>query len=108
MDETPEVELGREGPPTKFPEVPPSSYAESVRSAWFMESITQMQQTIGELKAALNHLAASSEKQAAKLESICHWIYTACAVIIILLVIDVFCLSKIWDGMFMLLKTAAH
>jgi hypothetical protein len=102
------TDLGREAPPTKFPEVPPTSYAESVGSAWLMESIMQMQQTIGELKATVSHLTTASDKQSAKLDSISHRIYAAGAVLTVVIAIGGFFLSKIWDGVFTLLKAAAH
>ena len=100
-------ETGRETSPKAFPEVPPTTYSESVGSAWLMESVMQMQQSIGELKATVSHLTTASDKQSSKLDSISHRIYAAGAVLTIVIAVGGFFLSKIWDGVFMLLK-AAH
>ena len=101
-------ETGRETAPTKFPEVTPSAYADSVGSTWLMESVMQMQQSIGELKATVHHLTTASDKQSAKLDSISHRIYAAGAVITLVIAVGGFFLSKIWDGVFTLLKAASH
>jgi hypothetical protein len=105
---SPKPETSRDTPPTKFPEVPPTTYSESVGSAWLMESIMQMQQTIGELKATVSHLTTASDKQSAKLDSISHRMYAAGAVLTVVLALGGFFLSKIWDGVFALLKASAH
>jgi hypothetical protein len=103
MAKTPKIETGREAPPAKFPEVPPTAYAESVGSAWLMESVMQMQQAVGELKAHVSHLTSSSEKQSKKLDRISHIIFAAGVVMAIGIAVAGFFLNKIWDGVFTLL-----
>jgi len=63
----------------------------------------QMQQSIGELKATVNHLNNASEKHGTKLDRISHIIFAAGVVLAIVLAIGGFLLNKIWDGVFMLL-----
>jgi hypothetical protein len=92
------TESGRETTPKSFPEVPPSTYTESVGSAWLMESVMQMQQSVGELKATVGHLTTASDRQATKLDSISHRIYAAGVVLAVLLSIGGFFMNKIWDG----------
>jgi hypothetical protein len=106
VPKSPKTESGREAPPTKFPEVPPTTYAESVGSAWLMEAVMQMEQSIGELKATVAHLNTSSEKHSTKLDRISHVIFAAGVVLAIILAIGGFFLNKIWDGVFTLLTKA--
>jgi hypothetical protein len=68
-----------------------------------MEAMMQMQQSIGELEATVNHLNAASEKHGTKLDRISHIIFAAGVVLTIVLAIGGFLLNKIWDGVFMLL-----
>jgi hypothetical protein len=96
------AETGKEAPPSKFAEGPPS-YADTVSSAWLIESLMQMQQAVGELKSDVKHLSAASEKQSRKLDRISHIIFAAGVVLVILLSVGGFFLNKIWDGVFTLI-----
>jgi hypothetical protein len=58
----------------------------------------QMQHAMGELKATVEHLRATSEKQSSKLDRISHQIYAAGVVLAILLALGGFFMNKIWDG----------
>ena len=96
-------EPGPESPPKSFPEVPPSSYAQSVGIGHVVESMMQMQQSIGELKANVDHLTRASDKQSGKLDRISHVIFAAGVVLAIVLSVGGFFMNKIWDGVFTLL-----
>jgi hypothetical protein len=100
-------ESGRETVPMQFPEVPPPAYGQTIGILHLVESMMQMQQAIGELKANVIHLKDASNKQTAKLDRISHIIFAAGVVLAIVLAIGGFFLNKIWDGVFTLLK-AAH
>jgi hypothetical protein len=75
----PEAEREEITPP-KFPEIAPP-YAQAVGSAWLAESVMQMQQAIGELKATVGHLKTASDKQGEKLDTISHRVYAAGVVV---------------------------
>jgi hypothetical protein len=89
--------------PTQSPEVAPS-YTGAVGSAWLMESLMQMQQSVGELRATANHLKSASDRHSAKLDRISHIIFASGVVLAIVLALGGFFLNKIWDGVFTLLK----
>jgi hypothetical protein len=99
-------ETGRETVPTQFPDVKPP-YDQTIGVLHLVESMMQMQQAVGELKANVVHLKDASDRQTAKLDRISHIIFAAGVVLAIVLAIGGFFLNKIWDGVFMLLK-AAH
>jgi hypothetical protein len=90
--------------PTQSPEIAPS-HREAVGSAWLMESVMQMQQSVGELRATANYLKSASDKQGAKLDRISHIIFASGVVLAMVLALGGFILNKIWDGVFTLLKT---
>jgi hypothetical protein len=92
-----------EAPPQSFPEVPPSAYAHSVGIGNVIESMMQMQQSIGELKSDVRHLANASESQSKKLDRISHIIFASGVVLVIVLAVGGFFLNKIWDGVFNLM-----
>ncbi len=107
MGRPPRIEPHTDSTPGQFPEVVPPSYAETVQTGWVVESMMQVQQTLGELKATTKYLTDASNKQGAKLDRISHIVFAAGVVLAIILTIGGFLLNKIWDGMVILLK-AAH
>lgn len=107
MARAPKNAQGTEDVPHDFPEVAPPAYAQAVGAGYLVETVMQIQQSIGELKATVSHLKESSDKQSAKLDSISHKIYAAGVVIALVLAGVGFLLNKMWDGIFILLK-ASH
>ena len=97
----------RESAPARLAETPPPPYGQTVGVLHLVESMMQMQQAIGELKANVAHLAEASSKQTTKLDRISHIVFASGVVLAIVLAIGGFFLNKIWDGVFTLLK-AAH
>ncbi len=95
----------KETAPERFPEVPPPAYAQAVGSTWLVESMMQMQHAVGELKATVEHLKATSDKQSSKLDRISHQIFAAGAVLAVVLAAVGFFMNKIWDGLVVLMKT---
>jgi hypothetical protein len=93
----------RETTPKRFPEVTPTAYTEAVGATYLVESMMQMQQSLGELKATVGHLKSASDKQSTKLDRISHIIFAAGVVLAIILGIGGFLLNKIWDGVFAIL-----
>jgi hypothetical protein len=55
-----------------------------------------MKGTLGEVKEAIRTLQKTAEDQATKLDSISHQIYTAWAILIVLIGIGGFLLDKFW------------
>lgn len=92
--------------PKDFPEVKPPAYAEGVAGAYLVESMMQMQKTLGELSASVEHLKSEADKQGAKLDRISHIMFASGVVLAILIAVGGFFLNKIWDGVFALLNTA--
>jgi hypothetical protein len=70
MVRQPKAEPVKEIAPQSFAEIPPPAYAQAVGATYLVESIMQMQQTIGELKATVTHLKEASDKQTVKLDRI--------------------------------------
>jgi len=94
--------------PKEFPEVLPSSYPGAVGGAYLIESVMQMQKSIGELSSHISHLTAASEKHGEKIDRISHRMYAAGIVLTIVLGIGGFLLNKIWDGVFKLLQVTPY
>ena len=108
MARPPRIEPHADTTPGQFPEVVPPSYAETVQTGWVVESMMQVQQTLGELKAMTKHLTEESTRHGAKLDRISHIIFAAGAVLAVLMSIGGFLLDKLWDSMVLLLKGASH
>ena len=99
---------GSEGePPRRFAETPPPSYPDTVDRTYLVETLMQMQSTLGELKAAVQHLTGELKTQARTLNRISHVIFAAGVVIAIVLSIGGFFLNKIWDVLIAALKASA-
>lgn len=96
-------ESGQETTPKQFPEVPPPAYAETVGALHLVESMMQMQQSIGELKSDVGHLKSTSDKQSKKLDRISHVIFATGVVLAIGVAVCGFILNKIWDGLIAIL-----
>jgi hypothetical protein len=105
MVRQPKVETVRETAPQSFPEIPPPAYAQAVGATYLVESIMQMQQTIGELKSTVTHLKEASDKQTVKLDRISHIIFASGVVLAIILGIGGFFMNKIWDGVVTIIET---
>jgi hypothetical protein len=105
MGKPPRAETARETTPKRFPEVTPDAYVQAVGAGHLVESMMQMQHSIGELKATVNHLNTASDKQSTKLDRISHIIFAAGVVLTIILGIGGFFLNKIWDGVFTLMTS---
>lgn len=95
---------GQESEPKDFPEVAPPNYAQVVGAGWIVESLMQMQHSMGELKANVDHLKDASGEHDKKLDRISHIIFASGVVLVIILAVGGFFLNKIWDGVFTLLK----
>jgi hypothetical protein len=93
--------------PRQIPETTPTRYAGAVNEMWLAETVMQMQKSIGELTSSVAHLETTSADQSTKIDKISHRMYAAGVVITVLMGLGGFFLSKIWDGVFTLLK-AAH
>lgn len=104
MAKPPRIGPQVETTPKQFPEVVPPSYADTVGNGWVVESMMQMQQAVGELKATTHHLTSASDKSSSKLDRISHVIFAAGVVLAIILAIGGFLLDKIWDGIVVLMK----
>lgn len=87
----------RETTPKHFAEVPPTTYPEAVGTTFVVESLMQIQKSIGELQSTVNHLKTSVDSHGSKIDSISHRVYAAGAVIAVLLGIGGWLLNKIWD-----------
>ena len=92
--------------PRQIPETTPTRYAGAVNEMWLAETVMQMQKSMGELTSSVAQLKTTSADQSTKLDKISHRMYAAGAVITVLMGLGGFFLSKIWDGVFMLLKVA--
>ena len=93
-------------PPKEFPEVPPS-YGRSVGDMHLVESMMQIQNSIGQLTASVEHLKTASDTQSRKLDKISHNVFAAGVVITIVVAIGGFFLNKVWDGVSLLLQGAS-
>lgn len=107
MAKQPKSDASREAAPQAFPEVPPPAYSQAVNASWVVESMMQVQQSIGKLEAKVDQLTSASDKQSTKIDKISHIIFAAGAVLAVILTVGGFFLNKIWDGIFVLIK-AAH
>lgn len=105
MARPPRPETEREATPKSFAEVPP--YRQAVDIGWLSESMMQMQKSLGELSANVQHLTTASNKQSTKLDRISHVLFAAAAVLAVVLTIGGFFIKDIWAGVLILMK-AAH
>ena len=105
MARQPKPDTSRDTTPERFPEVAPP-YGAAVSGMHLVESMMQIQQSIGELKSEVRHLKEASDGQSKKLDRISHVIFAAGVVIAILLAIGSFFLNKMWEGIFALLTAA--
>lgn len=93
--------------PRQIPETTPPPYGKVVSDAWVVEGMMQVQKSLGELTATVALLKSASDKQATKIDRISHIIVAAGVVLAIVTGIGGFFMSKIWDGVFALMK-AGH
>ena len=100
MAKSPRTDASRDTTPQHFPDVTPPTYSQAVGAGYMVESMMQMQQSLGELKATVSHLREASDKQSSKLDRISHIVFSAGVVLAIILAIGGFFLNKIWDGVF--------
>jgi hypothetical protein len=104
----PKTETARETTPQHFPEVAPPAYAQAVGASYLVESMMQMQQSIGEMKATMGHLKTSSDNQSKKLDRVSHIIFAAGVVLTIGIGIGGFVLNKVWDGVVTMVATSGQ
>ena len=76
--EEPDRENTHESPPTELPQTPPP---QPVDWSWSLQSIMELQKTVGALSKSVETLAAQAEKHDRKLDQISHRIYAAVAVL---------------------------
>jgi hypothetical protein len=101
-------ENNKETTPKQFPEVTPTAYAEAVGATYLVESMMQMQKSLGELTAHVTNLKTASDTHGTKIDRISHIMFAASVVLVIVLSIGGFFMNKIWDGVFALMKAAGH
>ncbi len=77
----------------------------SVSNALVVESLMQIQKSLGLLIAQVETLKDSSGKQEQKLDRLSHAVYAASAVVAVLAALGGFLLNKVWDGVAQLLHT---
>lgn len=104
----PKAEAAKDTTPKQFPEVAPPAYAQAVGATYLVESMMQMQQAIGEMKATMAHLKTSSDNQSKKLDRVSHIIFAAGVVLTIAIGIGGFVMNKVWDGVVTMVTTAGQ
>jgi hypothetical protein len=85
-------------PPRELPSVQPDHYRHAIDSTFMVESMMEVQKTLGELHAEVRNLKAASDEQTRKLDRISHIVFAAGAIVALLLTIGGFLINKVWDG----------
>ena len=105
MAKPPKSGVEPETTPKTFPEVPPSTYTGAVGTAYLVESMMQMQHSLGELNANVARLVADSRSHGEKIDGLRHqasYIKGGLAVAVVLLgafsTIASFVLSAKWEA----------
>ena len=78
----PRSDSSTETTPKKFPEVTPDFYAQAVGTGWLVESMMQIQRSIGQLTATVDTLKESVKEQDTQIRSVRKTIHIATGVII--------------------------
>jgi hypothetical protein len=89
--------------PKQFPEVKPTAYTEAVATTFLVESMMQMQKSIGEMSSTMSHLTNTVDGHGKKLDRISHIIFAAGVVLAICAAVLGFVINKIWDSLIALL-----
>ncbi len=107
MAERPPHETERETTPRELPSVPPPSYADSVGTMHLVETMMQIQKSIGELTADVRNMKATLDSHGKKIDRISHIIFAAAAVVTVLVAIVGFIANQTsWDDIRGLLESA--
>src|SRR2546425_492681 len=98
-----EKERRQDSVPGSLPEGTPSSYPGSDYS-FTLQSVMEMQKSVGQLIQAVTTLTETSKKHDEKIDKISHRVYAASVVIAIFTAIGAFLLNKIADAVIAALK----
>jgi hypothetical protein len=82
--------------PEQFPVTPPSGF-QSADHSWVLQTIMELQKSMGQLTQAVTTLTQQSKEQGDKLDSISHRVYAAAVVLTVLGAITYFFLDRMWD-----------
>ena len=83
--------------PDDYPVVPPTGRLAAIDHSFLLQSIMEVQGSIGKLTEAVTGLKEQSKDHGQKIERLSLTVYAATAVVTVLGGIGVFILNKIWD-----------
>lgn len=92
------------GSPDQFPVPPPPGFRADDHS-WVLQTVMEIQKSMGQLTQAVTTLTEQSKDQREKLDSISHRVYAAAAVLTVLGAILYFFLDRMWGQILQVLQS---
>lgn len=87
------------------PDAAPPDFAAPPSQTVVIETLLDIQRSLGVLTAQVENLRAASSTHDSKLDRLSHTVFAAGAVVAVLTALGGFVLSRIWDGVAELLRT---